>query len=244
MKFLKLFLLLISVNLTAQESRFKEGETINVWAASGLNMRDKPDAKAAKVATIPYGAKVSVQPNIGIKIPFEIEEFKGFTVKGYWLLVKYGNTEGFVFDGFLSRLPAPNLTNIEGLEAYLNNRIGKVGKKFDIMVYKNNTAEVRNTLPNEKIDENKIRDFKQKYNYDLLFIYNATESTSSYEFNTAELTFYELYFLVKTFYYDVQNDSIIFDKTEKAILFHADCGCSSIVKKKGKKIVAFGGCGC
>jgi hypothetical protein len=98
MKLLNLTLLLISINLNAQQSRFKESETIHVWATSGLNMRAKPDAKAEKIATIPYGAKVVVQPNIGVKIPFEIEESKGFIVKGYWLLVKYGNT--IVIDGY------------------------------------------------------------------------------------------------------------------------------------------------
>ena len=99
---------------------------------------------------------------------------------------------------------------------------------------------MRNTLPNEKVDESKIRDFKQKYNFDLLFVHNATESTSSYEFSSTELTFYEAYILVKTFYYDAKNDSVIFDKIEKAIFFSADCGCSSTIKKEGKKIIASG----
>ena len=132
-----LFVLLTIQKMTAQESRFKEGETLNVWAASGLNMRDKPDAKGQKLATIPYGAKVLVQTNIGVKVPFEIEEFKGFTVKGYWLLVKYGNTEGYVFDGFLSRLPTPKNTKStkpdepSGIADYLKT-LKKVGKVFDI----------------------------------------------------------------------------------------------------------------
>jgi hypothetical protein len=71
-----------TLGLTAQTSRFKDGETLNAWATSGLNMRDKPDAKATKIVSIPYGAKVVVQENIDVKIPFEVEEFKGFTVKG------------------------------------------------------------------------------------------------------------------------------------------------------------------
>jgi hypothetical protein len=116
-------ILLKTIDSIAQTSRFKDGETINVWATSGLNMRDKPDAKATKIATIPYGAKVVVQPNIGVKIPFEVEEFKGFTVKGYWILVKYGNTEGFVFDGFLSQLPAPDPTIAFSINAYLDKNL-------------------------------------------------------------------------------------------------------------------------
>ena len=117
--FITLFILIQSLGLIAQASRFKDGETLNVWATSGLNMRDKPDAKAVKLTTVPYGAKVIVQENIGVKIPFEVEEFKGFIVKGYWLLVKYGDMEGFVFDGFLSRLPAPK-NKKEDIEDYFN----------------------------------------------------------------------------------------------------------------------------
>ena len=120
-------------------------------------VRDKPDAKATKVATIPYGAKVIVQPNIGIKAPFEVEEIKGFVVKGYWLLVKYGNTEGFVFDGYLSRLPAPIPTEQDlAMETYLNVQVGKVGKKYDIQIYDKATNKYRMATQNEKIDEKEI----------------------------------------------------------------------------------------
>jgi hypothetical protein len=124
------FVLLQTIGLVAQTSRFKDGETLNVWATSGLNMRDKPDAKATKIAAIPYGAKVVVLPNIGVKIPFEVEEFKGFSVKGLWLLVKYGDKEGFVFDGFLSRLPAPKKNDSLGLEDYFNSNVDKIGQNM------------------------------------------------------------------------------------------------------------------
>jgi Bacterial SH3 domain len=242
-----LILFLQTVLMVAQSSRFKDDETIHVWASSGLNMRSKPDAKAEKIATIPYGAKVVVLPNIGVNIPFEVEEFKGFVVKGYWLLVKYENTEGFVFDGFLSRLHIPTTPKNDtlGIEGYLAKYVGKVGEKYDRVIYDNKPqATVRNASSKEKVKDDDIRDFSQKYNYDLQYDYDATESTSGYSISSSELTLYEIYILVKTFYYTKEDSTIKFDKTEKAIIINADCGCSSSIKKIGKKIVASGGCGC
>ena len=165
------FLLLKIVDITAQTSRFKDGETLNVWATAGLNMRDKPDVKAAKIAAIPYGAKVVVQPNIGVKIPFEVEEFKGFIVKGLWLLVKYGDKEGFVFDGFLSRLPAPKDNDSLNFSDYFNSSIGKIGQKYEVKIW--TRGEVIDTSrfvrPNEKYKEEDVQSYKQKYKQGILY---------------------------------------------------------------------------
>jgi hypothetical protein len=164
-----LLLFLQTVLIMAQESRFKEGEIINVWASSGLNMRSKPDAKAEKIATIPYGAKVVVLPNIGVKIRFEVEEFKDFIVKGYWLLVKYENTEGFVFDGFLSRLPAPDKNNKEGWGGYFDETIGKSGDKYEIKIWDKKGDSVRFVKPNEKYNEEHINSYRQKYKFNIAY---------------------------------------------------------------------------
>jgi Bacterial SH3 domain len=220
MKNLNLILFIIlqlSTTLNAQESRFKEGETINVWAESGLNMRDKPDAKAQKLMTIPFGAKVTVQANIGIKIPFQVEIFKGFDVKGFWLLVKYNNTEGFVFDGFLSRLPTPivktkkskNISQSDLLESYLNEYIGKVGKKYDVRIHDKSDGSSeerfgRALKPNEKYDEDDVRVqiYKQKYNNNIIYETNL-------EVTLPDCTLFEGYLLVKRYLYDPKRKDII-----------------------------------
>ena len=249
MKFLKLLLLITTINLTAQTSRFKVNETLNVWAASGLNMRDKPDAKAAKVATIPYGTKVTVQVNIGIKISFEVEEFKGFIVKGYWLLVKYGNTEGFVFDGFLSRLPAPNLTEKEGLENYLDKKIGKIGKKFEVRFYDETVDSMRYAKPNEiyNLDKHDERKYKQKYNSNILFEKTDYEGGGGNMIILPNLSLYEGYFLVKIFFYDDKTDVFSFNKKEKKLnmtVKEDGAGCYFNILQEGNKIIIDGGCGC
>ncbi len=235
-----LFLIILTFQITylnAQESRFKEGETLNVWAQSGLNMRDKPDAKATKITTIPYGAKVIVQPNIGVKIPFEVEEFKGFIVKGYWLLVKYGDTEGFVFDGFLSRLPAPESSKMDmAIIPYLNEKIGKVGKPYKI----------------QKCD---VPDFKddtcvyiQKYRFDIeLAVNTAPEVGGGYILKSSNFTFYEAYIIVKTFFFNAEHEVFSFNKKENAIKskpVNEEGGCYFDIRQEGKIIVIEGSCGC
>ncbi len=120
MKYKILVLLLLQSLLTfAQQSRFKADETLYVWALNGLNMRKLPDAKSEKIATLPYGEKVTVQANIGVIVAHEVEEFKDFKVKGVCLLVKYGDKEGFVFDGYLSRLVAPEKGATYSIDFYV-----------------------------------------------------------------------------------------------------------------------------
>jgi hypothetical protein len=213
-----LIFLLQTVILVAQESRFKEGENIHVWASSGLNMRSKPDAKAEKLATIPYGAKVVVQPNIGVKIPFEVEEFKGFVVKGYWLLVKYDNTEGFVFDGFLSRLPAPISSIVIGdIDEYLDQKIEKVGSRYELKIWDSTIEKDRKLKANEKVDDDKISSFKQKYKQGIVYESTGGEVSGGYTIELPNITLYEGYFLIKTFSYFPDSDAINYNKQEKSI---------------------------
>jgi hypothetical protein len=246
-----LIFLLQSVLMVAQSSRFKDDETIHVWASSGLNMRSKPDAKAEKIATIPYGAKVVVLPNIGVKIPFEVEEFKGFVVKGYWLLVKYENTEGFVFDGFLSRLPAPifNKNEDKGLEEYFDKYIGKIGGKYDLRFYDNKVDSLRNVRPDEKfdIDSHDGVNFRQKYKNGISLSFSTGEGGGGYEIQMPNSTLFEGYFLMKLFYYNLTDDILLFDKKDNAIKVYPKeegAGCYYDVKKVGNKIVIDGWCGC
>lgn len=235
-----------TIGLTAQTSRFKDGEILNVWATSGLNMRDKPDAKSTKIAAIPYGAKVVVQPNIGIKIPFEVEEFKGFVVKGLWLLVKYGDKEGFVFDGFLSRLPALDKNEKEDLVSYLEKKIGKISDK-NTLIWDEATNSSRSAKSNEKYSENsQMIWYNQKFNFNILFEYRQSETTA-YTIISSDLTQYEAYMFVKTYFFDAESDIFTFNKKDKSIEMTqkvSSMGCSFSIIKEGNKIIIGGGCGC
>ena len=230
-----------------QDSRFKEGETLNVWASSGLNMREKPDAKSAKRVAIPYGAEVSVLPNIGVKMPFEVEEFKGFTVKGYWLLVKYGNTEGFVFDGFLSRLPAPVPTEMDlAIETYLETQIKRIGQEYDIQVYDDQTQKMRPVKPNEKYQDQQSYQYKVKYNFNLRYERKEEPGGRTITFILPNLTLFEGYLLVKEHFYDAEKDVFSFDKKGKTIIMKPKKegeGCTYWIKQDGNKITITDFCG-
>lgn len=90
---------------------YKPGDTLWVWAKSGLNVREMPDAHAKVSGKIDNGEKVIVIDYQDVDYPFSVREVNengngtGFELKGYWAKVKYQNLVGFVFDAYLSRLP-------------------------------------------------------------------------------------------------------------------------------------------
>lgn len=88
------------------------GDELNVLALKGLNLRAAPNGQKV-VQTIPYGGKVVIAEQPNQNYPFEADGIKGF-----WIKVQVGEkTTGYVFDGFLSFLPAPAL-DCGSFEAY------------------------------------------------------------------------------------------------------------------------------
>jgi hypothetical protein len=90
--------------LTARSQDFatvyKPGDFLYVHAASGLMLRERPNAQAKSLTVVKLGEKVQVvadtQPPVA---------FKSAGVPGHWAKVKYNNAIGYQFDGFLSRYP-------------------------------------------------------------------------------------------------------------------------------------------
>lgn len=83
-----------------------------VNAPSGLNFRDKPDGEI--LGTFPNNLRLKIIANTGIE---KIIKDKGLLIKGEWVQVSMDNTEGFVFDGFLSN---------EAIDIDYNNRINNL----------------------------------------------------------------------------------------------------------------------
>ena len=92
-------------NNNAPTGRFKAGDQLSVLAKSGIVLREKPDPNGNKLSTIAYGQKVSVVNGNGAT--FKVEVCKGFDINGNWIKVTAAGKEGYVFDGFLSKLDAP-----------------------------------------------------------------------------------------------------------------------------------------
>lgn len=116
-----LFLLLPCCAFAVQG--YKNGDELNVLAQSGLKLRAEPNSDKT-LATIPFGATVTVSEEPSHDAPFESNGIKGF-----WLKVKYKDKIGYVFDGLLSWLPAPD-KSCKSLEDYANKNFKASTPKF------------------------------------------------------------------------------------------------------------------
>jgi hypothetical protein len=100
-----LVLFCVSFCLSVQAvTGYKAGDKLSVVAKSGLTLRANPGSKGKKKSTLAYGTEVTVLAE-GLRVtPHEVNEFKGFTIDGFWVKVKSGSEEGWVFDGYLTKL--------------------------------------------------------------------------------------------------------------------------------------------
>lgn len=91
-----------------------EYENRYIIAASGLRMRKTPALNGEKMDVIAYGETVRIDLSDATPIP-PVDGFQGQMVK-----VKYGEVEGYMFDGFLSALPVPKAgeTSYEDIKKY------------------------------------------------------------------------------------------------------------------------------
>ena len=76
-----------------------------VSAKGGLNVREAPEARAKKVATLLYGQKVTIESKTDIKLIInDTDKETGITkvVEGEWVEITSGEKiRGYVFNGFL-----------------------------------------------------------------------------------------------------------------------------------------------
>jgi hypothetical protein len=118
--------------------RYENGDTLINWASSGLNIRMTKESNSEILLNIPFGEKIIVlekkneeETKVRIKISCFIEGKKTpeFDLVGKMIKVKYGKSEGYVFDGFLSNFqPLSNNKNVDD-QLEKNNEILK---RFDL----------------------------------------------------------------------------------------------------------------
>lgn len=98
---------------------YQANDSLYVWAVSGLSMRATPNLKGERIMTIPYGEKIRVdqERELGLTIKMIPSDKKlnydGFDLKGNWRKVYFKDTLGYVFDGYLSRLPTIKISFYE-----------------------------------------------------------------------------------------------------------------------------------
>jgi Bacterial SH3 domain len=137
---------------------YKKGESVFVWAISGLKVRMEASAQSKVIQTLDYGTMVEItddnlkQVAFGLKVP-KVDSIKSnLTLNGFWVRIKFKNTEGYVFDAFLSKMPPfkkHKAHYFEQEDVYLERVFGKpkhktyttitnkIAFKNDDFVYKN-----------------------------------------------------------------------------------------------------------
>jgi len=79
---------------------YEVGDELNVNARSGVNVRNTPGVGGKKVGFLEYGQKVKV-----ISKEFINQRDTFDNLDGAWVEIEKGKMKGFVFDGFLTKLP-------------------------------------------------------------------------------------------------------------------------------------------
>ena len=80
---------------------FKVGETLTVFATSGLKLRATPASESFVLDIVDYGSEVKVLELDTSNAAFSIE-----WATGNWVKVEFEGTEGYLFNGFMSNLPS------------------------------------------------------------------------------------------------------------------------------------------
>lgn len=99
-------ILISSFNLSfATVPSYVEGQTLNVFAPSGLKLRAFPNRAAEVVEIVEFGDQVKVLNTFDF-IPEKAERIDW--IDGHWIFVEFGGASGYLFDGYLSSMPFPS----------------------------------------------------------------------------------------------------------------------------------------
>ncbi len=133
---------------------YKKGNRLNVLASS-LNILSKPSISGKKIGNIPYGARITV-----LKKTQKAYTSEG--IKGHWVKVKYGKRTGYIFDGYLTKLPAPP-RNCKGLKHYADRKLGRIGKQRKVVFDGNRNSDAYHVIYWQKYRYNTILGEEEGY---------------------------------------------------------------------------------
>ena len=112
-------IIIFSILLLSQISKgnYIENDTLNVLAINGLNIRLAKSGQSEKIGNIKYGESVVIKNTFKFAHKDTIERRAG-----NWVEINYKDKTGFIFDGYLSKLPVPKLNDFEESEPYFRMR--------------------------------------------------------------------------------------------------------------------------
>jgi len=92
------------------DTNYKIGDTLYVWAKSGLKLRSSPNTKSNIIQALVTGTEVKViektNKNFAYKL-YEASKYEKhpFLLYGKWVKIEANGNTGYVFDSFLLKIP-------------------------------------------------------------------------------------------------------------------------------------------
>lgn len=116
------FLFICKISYSAV--RFDQGDKVNVWVLKGVTLYKESKSASANFGVIPYGKQIVILSSESDsltsyqgRITNDITEVP-VTLKGHWVKVKYGQKVGYVFDGYLSKMPCLKIEEYGSAEEF------------------------------------------------------------------------------------------------------------------------------
>ena len=121
------------LSIMAKGNNYQDGELLSISARSGLKLRALPNLSADVITIMHRGDEVCVIDDFDFK-PEMADRISW--MDGHWIYVEFNGTRGYVFDGFLTKLPEVEEDNefcfpcydlVYALDNYLTGNFHQVG---------------------------------------------------------------------------------------------------------------------
>ncbi|WP_338760057.1 hypothetical protein WAF17_12870 [Bernardetia sp. ABR2-2B] len=240
----------ISTNFISKTNKIEsviEEDTFNIMASHGIFLRDSANLTSKKLAKLPYATKLIFLNQDTISEELIIQETKYFEIKGRMQKVKVisqidslNDLEGYVFDGYLTKFPVPELDYKGTVE---NNYLSA-----DLNYLKSNFKESEK-YDIEKREDNEDWIIKWKKRYEENIIYEYNESTPVevpvHKITIPNLSIREAYFFSVVLFFIENNEynegnAIVFDENNSSFKIepNLEAGCFySIYQSNNNEII-------
>jgi hypothetical protein len=220
MKIFRIFICLVII-ICAQNtqaiSNYKLGDTLFVWAKSGLNMRVSPAANASVIEKLQYGKQVIIADHDIGKTSFSVKVFNeyDFVLKGFWVKVNVGDKSGYVFDSYLSRLTPLKITESNGVKRY-ESELEYLERVFEVQQVLSETPSDYSENPDERPLIPKVWESI----YGVSFKKYDSGSSTKYEIEIPVLSFEEGYGLANMFYdfENINKETVEYNNLKKLVI--------------------------
>ena len=240
---MKNIITILIISFLASSFTFKNEQPVgdsnsyHVMALSGLKMRDLPSLKGKKILTIPYNGEVEViATGFGA---LKVKELEDFYIEGEWVQVSYNGKEGYVFNGYLTQFPLPDLNmkldfkNYKtAIEQYLGTKFHPKGDKFNETTWSSNCKE-KNSC---------ICGYSLKYVNNILFKYEScNEEGLEYNIEIQNITLTEAYFIIRALNLNEASEELTRSYDKNTISEYPNgAGCSIKINQKTINIIQIG----